>query len=413
MKYFLKHIVLFFVTVTFFSANGSLVSASNNRLNPKLTVFHESPDTSVVYISIQSGELLYTRQNAGSEFTSCVKIKYTIYNPGTRIPADTGSMVIRDTGNKNNKNLIITKKIKLKSGVTYESEFLCKDMNRDEENKLKITINKQNPNHYQYFLLMNEKNQPIFSNTTSEKIIWLAYPRYKDETLFIRYYNRKFSTPSPPFAENKIEKFSYRSDSVSKVNLNDSGYVKLVLQDHGFYHFQHDTTTQEGFSLFIYSGEFPEITLKSQLAEPLRYLTSSTEFEKINNSPDPKKEVDAFWLDKCGSKERAKETIKQYYGRVEFANKNYTSFTEGWKTDRGMISVIFGEPHSKTIGEDSEIWYYNNDRAYSYISFTFLKIQNPFSDNDYILTRDPGFKPQWYKAIESWRQGRAYNANNF
>lgn len=388
-------------------------NAATSRLNPKLTVFHESRDTSIIFISIQSDELLYTRQNAGSEFTSFVKIKYKIYNPGTRIPADTGSLIIRDTGNTSNKNLIITKKIKLQSGLSYESEFLCRDMNRDEENEIKIIINKQNPNHYQYFLVMDENNQPLFSNTTSSKFIWLAYPRYKDEILWIRYYDRKFNTPSPPFAENKIEKFSYRPDSVNKVNLNDSGYVKLALRDHGFYHFQHDTSTQEGFTLFIYSGEFPEITLKNQLGEPLRYLTSSSEYEKINKSNDPKKEIDEFWLDKCGSKERARETIKQYYSRVEFANKNYTSFTEGWKTDRGMISIIYGEPHNKTIGEDSEVWYYNNERAYSYISFTFIKVQNPFSENDYILTRDPGFKPQWYKAIESWRQGRAYNANNF
>jgi len=78
-----------------------------------------------------------------------------------------------------------------------------------------------------------------------------------------------------------------------------------------------------------------------------------------------------------------------------------------------MIAIIFGEPHSISKSVDSETWFYNNERSYSYITFSFIKVKNPFTDNDYILSRDPGFKPQWYRAVESWRQGRAYNANNF
>jgi GWxTD domain-containing protein len=261
--------------------------------------------------------------------------------------------------------------------------------------------------------LLNEKYLPIFNNVTHEKNIWLAHPKLSSNKLWVRYYNRRFDVPAPPFSDNKLVKFSYKPDSLYSVQINDSGYVNLSLKDKGFYHFQKDTAKQDGFTLFIYKGNYPEVTVVDQLTEPLRYLTSTIEFSNIVESDDIKKAVDYFWLDKCGSKERARETIKQYYGRVEKANKLYTSFVEGWKTDRGMIAIIFGEPHSISKSLDSETWFYNNERAYSYITFNFIKVKNPFSDNDYILTRDPGFKPQWYRAVESWRQGRAYNANNF
>jgi GWxTD domain-containing protein len=383
------------------------------RFFPIITVFHESEDTSVIFISVKSEDLLYIRSQAGSEFSAKMKVNYQIYKEGTKIPIDTGTVQVTDFGNTKNKMIVARKKIQLKSGASYGSSFKCIDINRDEKYSEEIIINKENENNRQNFLLLNENHRPIFNNVTDAKMIWLAHPKLSSKTLWVRYYNRKFDVPAPPFSDNKLVKFSYKPDSLFAVQINDTGYVNLRLNEKGFYHFQKDTSKQEGFTLFIYKGNYPEITVVDQLTEPLRYLTSTIEFTNIVESDDIKRSVDEFWLDKCGSKERARETIKQFYGRVEKANKLYTSFVEGWKTDRGMIAIIFGEPHSISRSADSETWYYNNERAYSYITFNFIKVKNPFSDNDFILTRDPGFKPQWYRAVESWRQGRAYNANNF
>lgn len=386
---------------------------NEKKFFPNITIFHESKDSSVIYISVKSDDLLYTRSQASVEFSARMNVKYQIFKEGTKIPLDTGSIKLIDFGNSKNKTLVARKKIKLASGKIYESEFKCLDLNREEKFTAEIIINKQNENNRQNFLLLKENDEPIFNNVTNEKNIWLAHPKLSSQTLWVRYYNRKFDVPTPPFSDNKLVKFSYKADSMYSVQLNDTGFVKLNLNDKGFYHFQQDTSKQEGLTLFIYKGNYPEITHVDQLTGPLRYLTSTLEFSNIVNSENLKSAVDYFWLDKCGSKERARETIKQYYSRAEKANKQFSSFVEGWKTDRGMIAIIFGEPHSISKSVDSETWFYNNERSYSYITFSFIKVKNPFTDNDYILSRDPGFKPQWYRAVESWRQGRAYNANNF
>lgn len=380
---------------------------------PNITLFHESIDSSLIFVSIKSDDLLYVRSQAGTEFSAKMRVSYQIFREGTKIPVDSGSIHVTDFGNTKNKIIVARKKIRLESGKTYGSSFKCIDVNREEKYTTELIINKENENNRQNFLLLKENNEPIFNNVTNEKKIILAHPKLSSSNLWVRFYNRKFDVPAPPFSDNKLVKFSYKPDSLYSVQLDDSGYVSLELKEKGFYHFQKDTSKQEGFTLYIYKGNYPEITVVDQLTEPLRYLTSTVEFTNIVESDDIKEAVDNFWLDKCGSKERARETIKQYYGRVEKANKLYTSFVEGWKTDRGMIAIIFGEPHSVSRSTDSETWFYNNERAYSYITFNFIKVKNPFTDNDYILTRDPGFKPQWYRAVESWRQGRSYNANNF
>ncbi len=58
------------------------------------------------------------------------------------------------------------------------------------------------------------------------------------------------------------------------------------------------------------------------------------------------------------------ELMEEYYSRVEYANKNFKHYIEGWKTDMGMIFIIFGSPNNvdrHPFDIDSkpyEVWYY-------------------------------------------------------
>ncbi len=43
------------------------------------------------------------------------------------------------------------------------------------------------------------------------------------------------------------------------------------------------------------------------------------------------------------------------------------------------------------------------------LSFSFEKVENPFTNNDYALSRNQLYQSSWYKAVESWRNGRVYS----
>ena len=118
--------------------------------------------------------------------------------------------------------------------------------------------------------------------------------------------------------------------------------------------------------------------------------------------------VDQFWLNKAHSNERARTLIRNYYSRVQLANELFTSHKEGWKTDRGLISIIFGSPSFIRYNKNNEIWIYGNDHNSNTIKFTFEKIKNIFSNNDYILKRNYAYKTPWYIAVETWRNGKVY-----
>ena len=88
------------------------------------------------------------------------------------------------------------------------------------------------------------------------------------------------------------------------------------------------------------------------MIEPLAYLATPDEMEDMRSSPKPKIALDEFWI-KCGSNvDKARELIRIYYTRVLYANFYFTSYKEGWRTERGMIYIIYGPPDKvyKTYG---------------------------------------------------------------
>ncbi|MBS1944024.1 MAG: GWxTD domain-containing protein, partial [Bacteroidetes bacterium] len=122
--------------------------------------------------------------------------------------------------------------------------------------------------------------------------------------------------------------------------------------------------------------------------------------------PDPRKEMERFWTDAAGSRDRAREAIAAYYGRVESANRHFTSYTEGWRTDRGLVHIIFGTPTTIRKDATSETWVYGDETNLMSLVFNFRQRDEPFSDNDLVLVRDPQLKTAWYRNVESWRNGR-------
>ncbi|HRD38102.1 MAG TPA: GWxTD domain-containing protein, partial [Bacteroidia bacterium] len=109
--------------------------------------------------------------------------------------------------------------------------------------------------------------------------------------------------------------------------------------------------------------------------------------------------------------ERAKTLLKRYYARVTESNKLFTSYLPGWKTDRGMIYIVFGAPNNMYKFNGGETWVYGEETQSYAVRFHFKKVINPFSDNDYIMERNEYYKEAWYRAVDYWRQGHIYIDN--
>jgi GWxTD domain-containing protein len=196
----------------------------------------------------------------------------------------------------------------------------------------------------------------------------------------------------------------------SKSLFVDSAFVidantPIVLSHDALYYFSRDTTESYGIGMVVTDKRFPKITRPEKLARPLIYMSTNAEAADLYNSKDPKRTLDNYWLNLMqGNQPTAKRTIKAFYQRVEQANQLFTTYKEGWKTDKGMVFIIMGDPVKITRTKDKEIWTYA-PRQVSELNFTFTKRSNQFADDHYELQRYAEYQSIWFPTVEQWRNG--------
>jgi hypothetical protein len=96
--------------------------------------------------------------------------------------------------------------------------------------------------------------------------------------------------------------------------------------------------------------------------------------------------------------------MRSYFKRVELANQFFSSFKEGWKTDRGMVYIIYGIPDEVYKFKDREVWKYKSSTYKA--SFDFVRSGTLFDPDNYVLIRDNKFKETWYEVVDLWRNAR-------
>ena len=217
-------------------------------------------------------------------------------------------------------------------------------------------------------------------------------------------------TPLPVFSLLKEKPRNYFADSSWVWNASDTDY--FIPEKEGTYYFRVDSSSNEGLAIFYFNKFYPETKTAISLLKPLRYLQSSKEYSRMEKYDNIKLAVDSFWLATSGNIYRSKELIRVYYSRVYYANKYFTSYTEGWLTDRGMIYTVFGPPKTIYKSDTSERWIYGFSNNLNSMDFYFVRREHPFCNNNFVLNRQEVYKSSWYQAVDTWRNGRVYSVLN-
>ena len=123
----------------------------------------------------------------------------------------------------------------------------------------------------------------------------------------------------------------------------------------------------------------------------LRFIATQAEIDHINEGEDDETKrmlFEEYWkgMDPNPSTSR-NEAFEEYYGRIDYANKNFRSYTEGWMTDMGMVYIVFGQPFQverTPRGSDGRTfarWIYQNQRQFTFVDnsgFEDFRLTSPF-----------------------------------
>ena len=122
-----------------------------------------------------------------------------------------------------------------------------------------------------------------------------------------------------------------------------------------------------------------------QAVENMRYILHDDEWKKLSKSKNTDKET--LFLEYWESRDPTPETsdnevMNEYFSRVSYSNNNFKSYLPGWKTDMGMIYILFGPPDDLEVYNDplsriySQRWHYYRINKY----FDFID-ENGFGDH--------------------------------
>ena len=392
-----------------------LYNPSSSPLHPEFTVFNEGRDYSRLYLKVYPSELLFNQANKEGTFQSRLQIRYEsreiIDGKESDMITDSATVIYTLKMEEIKNSFIASVKVRSELKKKYLLQVTTDDLLRNKGTVNYIPVDRSTVNTAQNFKVTSATSGfPSFNRVFhSGDIFRLQYSGEKTDRLVVKYFNNDFPLPRPPVTNLLSPKPDFIPDSIFSYLFTDT--TLFILAGPGMYNIQVDPRQPGGLALFNFGEDFPKVSSVEDMIGPLAYLTSAPEFNELTTQTNKKLAVDNFWLQSAGSVEKARELIRVFYNRVFFANYYFSSYKEGWKTDRGMMYIIYGPPNSMKKNALSETWTYYRKRSREPLRFTFTRIDNPYSDNDYLLERN-FVNSMWVQAVQDWRNGKVFYADN-
>ena len=145
--------------------------------------------------------------------------------------------------------------------------------------------------------------------------------------------------------------------TITQENESDSKVIELRIR-------------KPGLSYFISNVD--------EALDQMRYVVTDEEYKRVKKAKRKGREklFYQFWKDRDPSPGTVvNELMDQYYYRVSYTNEHFAAFDPGWKTDMGMIYILFGPP------DDTQRSFSNSSR-YTYETWYYYTINRNFSFYD-------------------------------
>jgi len=401
-----------------------LYNPTKSSIKPSISVFNQSGTSSVLSVKFFAPDLFFSEANPRGVPMAQLLITVKLYNTTSgRILSDTAYLDADVVKEDNRQEYVYKIPLRVQPASSYVAELKILDKIRAEVIQSFVNFNTQSYyNRYNYIarghFAKNELHNPVISEN---EYVNLLYPSLPADSLFVYFYQPLKVVPYPPSILLPERLIDYPPDTV--IAMPYSSELPLMFPEEGAYFCTVDRESQEGYTFFNFGKTFPGMTTPEVMIEPLAYLASDEEMSALRSASKPKVALDEFWI-KCGGNiDKSRELIRIYYTRVLYSNYYFTSFKEGWRTERGMIYIMYGPPDKVYKSNEGESWGYRRPVLRSmwggrfrlredYLWFNFRARNNNFSENDFYLARSETLVTHWDKAVAAWRKGLVFRLDN-
>ena len=128
--------------------------------------------------------------------------------------------------------------------------------------------------------------------------------------------------------------------------------------------------------------------------DQVRYIARDSEMDSLKSAKTPEEKQKLFlefWKRRDPNPNTPRnERMEEYYTRVEYANRHFSRYREGWRTDMGLVYILLGPPSNverhpfESDTKPYEVWsYYDLNQAFVFVDengFGDYRLVTPLSE---------------------------------
>ena len=401
-----------------------LYNPTKSPINPRYNIINQTDESSELSVRFSTNDLFFSEANPQGLPTAMILFTVKLYSMSQgKTLADTAVLnlsIVKDTAKQ---EYIFNIPLKVEKNLEYLAEIKILDRLRLIVAQDFVQFNTLSYNNRYNFRVQGhfDKNELFSPVLRIDEYVNLIYSRGHADSLFVSFYKQFIEVPDPPSMLLPEKTLDYEPTQVVAISYSDT--LPIMFPREGIYLCSVDRSIKDGFTFINLGTAYPKLTSPEVMIAPLAYLAFQDEMTELKSAEKPKAALDAFWIKCGGNVDKARELIRIYYTRVLYSNYYFTSYKEGWRSERGMIYIIYGPPDKVYKTSGGESWGYKKPLIKSrwggrftvtdsYLFFNFKKRENNFSDNDFFLSRSETLVTFWDKAIASWRKGIVFRLDN-
>lgn len=297
---------------------------------------------------------------------------------------------------------------------TYELEFLKEENDqllvidiynavRDEHFYVDIPLVQGDIRPTPFLIFEENKDLPYFSKYINRNYkVRLVSPFGESLNYEITGVENNRNIALPPFDEGSPTEPSFTA--LDTLYGTTEGEV-FEFFNTGYYSIKASAYPELEYKILVADEFFPYFGDYLDLVKPLIYVSTNEEYKNMRETEDIRQAFEEFVNNTISPNERvAKDFVKYYYRRIRKSARLFTEDREGWKTDRGMVYQVFGNPLQVFRNEKTELWAYPSEEG-GRIRFIF-DILHEDGIVKYKLIRGKRYRENWMLAVSQWRNGR-------
>jgi GWxTD domain-containing protein len=358
-------------------------------------------------VKLSSSDFLYTRNANENAYTSRVSIKGYLFESTEKAkPVDLFERIFSDTL-AGTEDYVFTREFAFSAppGAEYYLLVELSDLKRRRSKESMIKISKLHPYTAGFFQFRDDNDRFAPFHLKSGKEYDLYYKDSMDLNIKMIHYEPSDGIPAVPYVTvtNDTGRSLLKKLGDQKVQL-EKGSANAVFDNEGLYYFHVRLRPDQGFRVFVTEDDFPYLSEPHQMLYPLRYICSLQEYEDLFELGDDRLALERFWMRSAGNPDRGREMMERYNKKVEMANMLFSTYKPGWKTDRGMVYIIYGAPEGVFRYDNKEVWHYNQTMTQPELNFTFMKKNHEIAGEYFVLERSTSYRNSWNMAVSVWRR---------